>query len=452
MKASAASEVARSRKERAALYLLAVAAAAAVCAVSWPGFMSFDSLYALRQAREGIVESAYPPIVSYVWWLAERVLPGQGGMFALQNLLVFLGVAKFGLAARAPAWLVAATLLLTALAPATLGPMLVVWKDVAFGGLLALGAGFIVEFRHSRHWSDAAIGLGLVALGSAYRLNGLPAALTLLILLAWPAAGSERSGWRWAATAAGTALSALAIVLLATALSTWRLPDFKRLSPISGHHGWTMVGDLVGISLCSGESFLPDAFYPQMPDLDLLRVVYHPEHIQRSFGPLHGAQRLQSRGFAAVPRLQQRWLEAVHARPGCFLRHRANVAVYLLGLNPGKVFYVTDPGVPANELGVSVEATALTNTGVRWVQTQADSAWARTWVFILVASAGLVHAWFRRWRPWLALVPYFSGLAYLGVGMLVLPAADLRYQFWVVLAMLLTVLAGFGSRVARFEP
>ena len=58
--------------------------------------MSFDSMYALRQARTGIETGGWPPMVSYLWALCEQVVPGQGGMFIVRNALVFLGVAALG--------------------------------------------------------------------------------------------------------------------------------------------------------------------------------------------------------------------------------------------------------------------------------------------------------------------------------------------------------------------
>ena len=79
--------------------------------------MSFDSMYALRQARTGIDTGGYPPMVSYLWALCEKVVPGQGGMFVLQNALVFLGVAALGRALGAGELRIFIAMLVVALAP-----------------------------------------------------------------------------------------------------------------------------------------------------------------------------------------------------------------------------------------------------------------------------------------------------------------------------------------------
>jgi len=49
------------RSTATSLRLAALAAlfTLSVCVISWPGFMSFDSMYALRQARTGILDAFF---------------------------------------------------------------------------------------------------------------------------------------------------------------------------------------------------------------------------------------------------------------------------------------------------------------------------------------------------------------------------------------------------------
>jgi len=430
-------------------YALAVMLALAVSSISWPGFMTFDSVLALQQARQGITQGGYPPMVSYVWWLTDIVVPGQGGMFLLQNLLVFLGVTKFGLAVRAPQWLLALVLFLIAVAPATLGPMLVVWKDIAFGGWLALGAGFTIGYWREGRTRDLVLALVVLSIGAAYRLNSLPALTPLLLLLSWRALTPNVISLvrRALAAVAAAALVSIAMFIWVISLSSWRLPDFMQITPPSGHHGWVMASDLIGMDLCSNSSVLPSAFYPEGLDRAILPQIYHPEHVQLSFYGWQGDPNLRDAAFDEIDaeELQRIWTAAVLSHPLCFLGHRANIAVYLLGLNDGQVFYVTDPNVFQNDMGLEVHHTKLTDFGVTWVLTHADSPLARVWVFMLAASLALAwNCWRRRWEP-VAPALFLSGTAYLAVGVLLLPAADLRYQFWVVLAMLMTVLAAAGQ-------
>ena len=81
---------------RAARWVIATGAGALVALVfvylAWPGYMSYDSVFALEQARAGIVSGTYPPLVSYLWWVLECFVPGQGGMLAFQVVMLMAGI------------------------------------------------------------------------------------------------------------------------------------------------------------------------------------------------------------------------------------------------------------------------------------------------------------------------------------------------------------------------
>jgi hypothetical protein len=102
------------------------------------GFMSFDSMYALRQARTGIETGVWPPMVSYLWGCASDH-SGQGGMFALGNALVFLGVAALGRALGARDLRILLAMLLLAYAPSRWVRCSSSGRTSPFGGLMAIG-------------------------------------------------------------------------------------------------------------------------------------------------------------------------------------------------------------------------------------------------------------------------------------------------------------------------
>lgn len=61
--------------------------------VVFPGFMSYDSLHALREARSVVRGGAYPPFVSYVWRIFDFIWPGPALMLTVQNLVLLLSLA-----------------------------------------------------------------------------------------------------------------------------------------------------------------------------------------------------------------------------------------------------------------------------------------------------------------------------------------------------------------------
>lgn len=434
--------------------IAALLATAWIALAAWPGYMTFDSYIAFAQMREGITQG-YPPMVSYVWWLTDQVIPGQGGMFLLQVFCVFFGLARLCCVLGGGAKATAAAVMVVAIVPATLGPMLVVWKDIAFAGFLAIGASYAIEHLQRPGPGKVAVALIFLFLAAAYRYNSLPALMPFFALLSAPlVAGLRNAPRRWMLGLGVTGVLSVLAVLWVMALSTWRLPDAQRLAPPAGHHGWTMAGDLQGISLCAGRVLVPEPLLPAVEApamLDALKTSYFPQHSQLGFSPAAGAFALREAGFPEIgdAELQRQWTEAVRTYPGCFLHHRVEVLRWMLGMNRGPVFYVTDPSVFPNTFGLTKAVGPLPEAVVEWVTSSRLDPLARVWLFILVGTVVALMAVLRRQVGRCSAIAgvavFFSAGLYLGVGMVLLPAADLRYQFWVVLAFV-ALAAAYSAR------
>lgn len=441
----------QSRAELLRLTALASTLTICVCLISWPGFMSYDSMYALRQARTGIETGGYPPMVSYVWAVCERVVPGQGGMFIFQNALVFLSVLALGRAIGAGELQIALSLVLLTLAPLTLGPMLVVWKDVSFAGFMALGYAFTLRYCERRRGTALALALAFVILASSFRLNGIAAAIPALAVIAWTICGvrtpwsepgSDRDGngsaWPGRLTAL-TVLTGLTVLVFGFVVlaSSWRLPDFKRIEIATGS-GWTQVGDLIGISVCTGRNLLPPSLYDGAMTGARLERIYRPEHGQLSVGP--PPLLLESGIVGNARQVEAAAMQARLDYPSCYLRHRARVFRYTMGANPGKVFYLTDPGVFPGEAGTEVIPNGLTVRAMDYIQDYGASWLARSVFFVILVLAAMLVASLGSSRSRLvkSLLPIAGALTYLAGSFFLLPAADARYNFWVNLALIST--------------
>jgi hypothetical protein len=430
----------------------------AVCRISWPGFMSYDSMYALRQARMGIENGGYPPMVSYLWALCEQFIPGQGGMFVVQNALVFFGVAALARALGASDFRILLAMLVTALAPVTLGPMLVVWKDVAFGGLMAIAYAITLHYVEQRRRAMLAAALLSLALASSLRLNGIAAAAPALAAIAWmvcrrsqPAGSRLDAGGGWPRLLASTL--AFAFLVAATfgfvaLTASWRLPDFKRI-PMATGSGWTQLHDLIGISVCAGRNLLPPSLDSGDMSLERLRRIYRPEHSQLSIGPSPLLDEFALSANASL--VQEHSTKARIEHPMCYLLHRARVLMHAVGANPGPVFYLTDAGVFPGEAGTEMTPTDLTASMISYIQQQRSSVFARGIFFGLLALGALVAAGRGAQRPrmWKALLPMAGACTYLLGSFLVLPGADARYNFWANLVFIVTfcsILPGFAAK------
>ena len=421
----------------------------------WPGFMSWDSIFALTQAREGVTSTAYPPIMAYIWRLTELFIPGPGGMILLQNGVLLLAIAHLLTILRMRYWVSVGFLVAFAATPIILGPMLVVWKDIGMSAFMAMGFSLLVGYSVRRGKASLILGLACIVIGTAYRLNAFPAVLPILIWLSWVmvAKPDMSIGTQVRKIASRMVVLTLVIIVPVVAHLSWRLPDFKPLNR-SVNSSWILVYDLLGISVCSGEILVPQPFIPSMKppmDINTLRSVYQPEHIGKSF---HKPSKqdpafLRRSGFKDMPYsdLRHEWLAAIKQRPGCYLWHRSNVLSHLLGLNSGKVFYITHPYIDKNKYGFRQERTNLTKGVINWVYLSAIGHFgkviglgSRLWFFVVLATGLLAAALWRgsKWRV-ASVAVYLSGLAYLAGNVVVVAAADARYVHWVAVSLAMSI-------------
>src|SRR6187551_3493672 len=101
---------------------------------SFPGFMSYDSVWQLSQAR-GLepINDWHPPLMTFVWRLLDWFIAGPFLMLVIQSLTFLLGlyvVLKQFMRARRAAIVAVLTLLL----PQNLIVMAVIWKDSQMAG------------------------------------------------------------------------------------------------------------------------------------------------------------------------------------------------------------------------------------------------------------------------------------------------------------------------------
>ena len=60
---------------------------------SWPGFMSYDSLFAYEQARYGVSTSLWPPLHTYMFVVSRAVGAGTWGVLLVQTFALLFGAA-----------------------------------------------------------------------------------------------------------------------------------------------------------------------------------------------------------------------------------------------------------------------------------------------------------------------------------------------------------------------
>lgn len=430
--------------------LFALVLAALFTVASYPGFMSFDSVEALRQAREGIEGSQYPPFGSYVWRVFDWIWPGPTLMQLFQNCTLLLSFAWILNNIGWP-WLVR-LLLLAAFAafPPLAGTMLVVWKDVAVAAFYMLS--FALMFSASRQEIGAKRGWFLAAsvfflfCGMAYRFNAASGALSILVYaigLRQCNHGREIKFFRSLIFGFAGLLVLFSMVWL---INSFRFPEFTRLEKNTNMMS-IMRHDLVGISAFSGKSFLREnSGIPVAPEY--LKKIYDARHLN-----ITSANDTEKRISHDVSGLTRQWMAAIAEYPTAYIKHRFSVFSEYVGFHDHEIFYVTHPNVDQNKFGIVQSPNRLTPVFVNYVVSFDRSTVDRAWIYYLFGLLALASTFLQkgfRYRTEAA-VALSSALLYLAPMFFITPAGDLRYNFWSLCGTLVSIVFVVAGYLDRFE-
>lgn len=430
-----------------ASFLVAAVATVAVCYPVWPGYMSYDSLFAYQQARYGVQTMLWPPLHTYMFQISEAVGAGVGGVLVFQTFTLFAAagvILHLLVRSRAVAFLLAvAFAALAFLSPAVLGPMLVHWRDVPTASFAFLGVAFwLLAARRNQALllAPAALAFGCAV---ALRYNAFVLAAFLLALMVWqPLLGRPA---RFARPIA--ALSVVAALALAWASTQWRLPDLMRM-PTPANFAGTQQFDLIGISACADRNYLPAGVAPPGTSAYHIRKTYDPRHLHATLAPKPGVPRFLETD--ARGQVQQRWLPVILEEPGCYVAHRMAVFVEQMGMAKEGVFYPTHGAIDRNSFGLAVADPDASAQVMGYIGATRDDIWRRpAWFYVLAIALGGLAALRERAHAPLLLALLAGALAYPALLFVASPAADARYIFPSNVACLLIALASLGLLVTR---
>ncbi|MDQ3364487.1 MAG: hypothetical protein M3680_03570 [Myxococcota bacterium] len=410
---------------------------------AFPGYMSFDSVYQLLEARSGVYSDGHPPAMAVLWKGVDFVIAGPFGILIIQNVTFLAGaflILRQRIAARAAA--VGATLLLWF--PVSSATMGVIWKDSMMTGLLMLGTGLLLSPRRGVRL----LALVVLTLATAMRHNALAMTFPIVILLfVW---NPDHRWWKRYAISIVAWIGITAAAQLGT----------RALTTVHWHmwHQSLALLDMVGTLRYAGD--VPDAELREtlagtplrsMHDIQLTARTPVPSDVsivnelwtitRTVFGPPKDAEQR-----AAVARA---WKDILRRHPGAYLTYRWQVFLQLIQLTEvekGSPIYqffmdVQDPyGSAAKMRHSAVPARFQGNLRelMRWF---GETPLFTVYLYLFLALALLPFA--VRDRETLAIL--LSALSSEAALFFLTPTTDLRYSFW----MLLTTTLAVAMLIAR---
>lgn len=419
------------------LILAAMVLCAGCLYATFPGTLSYDSVAQWEQALSGRYTDWHPPIMAWMWSHLAPATLGPRGLFVLQMVLYWLVFLALAFVLDRARWLV----LGAALLPVTINFSFVLWKDVWMA--IALGfcaASAIMALRVERRWPWLLLGWLALAAGLLYRANALFAAVPLawLLLLAMRQRG-------WVAALLAAPLSVL-LLLGAQALIT-QLTQPAKTYPSQ----FIMVDDLFWLS--DQHNLLPAYIGADPAQLALGQQRCRDTALYLCPGLKFSKWITHDKG--EYNQLRRAWREKIMSDPRAYAARRWQTFALLLR-SPSQPPYeilqidVYQPNPEAlrfvpNALGRSLIAY------VRLTATVLPGAF-KPYIWLLLGIAAMLLALSRRRQLGAEVVIPLalsgSALAYILGYALASQAADFRYIYWSIWAIVLAFVACI-RRVAK---
>ncbi|MHB8713933.1 MAG: hypothetical protein ACYC9T_16695 [Trichloromonadaceae bacterium] len=424
------------RAAREGVYVLAIPllVSLGVAALFSPGFMSYDTLHALRSARNGVTDSMWPPMVSYVWRTVDLVSLNPSAMHFSQVFLLLFSVFFVVFFFTKKVRYATAFLFIYLSIPVVLGTVAVIWKDVLMAAFFMAGFAAIVAMRFViNRWGFiilSFLAFFLIFLGVCSRHNAITGAVPLFFYLAWLLCSRTLKihSHIWLGTILFGSLLTGAVYVTKTQLDNYSLPKFEKLNNSTAVFIKSVrVLDVAGASLCVGSNL----FAEMAPDLSLAEIKsgYDPRHINLSKGLLNM--------IGNDDRINKIWLNVAYQHPICFFNNKFQMTKYMVGANEGDQFLITAPSVDNNEYGYYLKKSTYRDSVVDYIVRASHLTFFKPWFLYLISIVSLVYL-VRVGRLtadyltlYLSAAFYLSGLVIFG------NAADARLPFYVTTALLI---------------
>ena len=428
------------------LFYIAALCALFTIALYYPGFLSFDGVYQLRQARYGIRDNGHPPLMAYLWRILDFVIPGPAGMLILQTILYWFSLAMICRCLKMVNWLRVVLLLTLGFFPPLFGLLGTIWKDVSMHAFLLAAVACCLIAQRTARLAFVWAAYVFLFFAAGFRHNALAAAFPLLL---WNTHIAARiAGWRvWRA-------SVLAFVILFAGVT------FVNRAGVADAQLWrgTLVHDLVGISVRTNTNLLPlELSTASGLSFADLKSIYVGWHLDSLFHPEARPLFKLPPDVTAKPvilegvdsrKIRDAWLSAISAHPSAYVAHRMELIRKLLVFEAGAPWAPYHIGVIENDLGVTY--TPGVRAGVI-ESTLGYLAWNTylysVWIYLLLLLALL--AVFRT-DPVVFSVA-FSGLLYELTNFILAASPDFRYSNWLLGACVVCVIAAAAHVSQRFS-
>ena len=431
---------------RAMVISLAAILAIGTSFLFFPGLMSFDSIFLYRQVIGDMPMNNYhPPVMVYVWQLGHHLM-GPGSMLVFHQLMYWSALAVIAICADSRFWVRSLILVVPGLLPPLWIHSATIWNDsgVMSSLLLAVACTLLLK-RTGARWVFI-IGFLALCYAQAAKQTAIFAAIPLFYILCDAYFNSGGRSGRWPK-----------IVMLATALLISSLVTGYMLSSVGveKYTKWPTIAvwDLAAVSIAEQKVLIPTAIlhYGNESESETL------DRIEKTFNPAVNGPLAKAINLFPGPENHQELLEAWLALPldypVSYFAHRARVFARLLGIGSDEIHFSFEYRIIENDFGLSLlnqDSKAL-GIVVNWISLSTNTLIYRPWFYLLALVIILILVSYRLWQNNTFGMRFLvclglSGLLYVSPLFIIAPAADFRYNLWMVACSVIMICFMFRQR------
>jgi hypothetical protein len=406
--------------------------------VFYPGYMTADAQYVYAEAKAWQFGDWQSPAMGMLWRLIDPLAPGSLSMFGVTVALYWLGFGVLAFMALRRSMLLGLATPLLALLPPAFFFVGLIWRDVLFGviwlvaGVLAFA---VAERRAALRLPVQTVALCLVGFGVLLRPNAVIAAPLLAVYVIWPS--------RFDLKRAAIAFLPIAVLFFVLVpILYYGVLGAQRQNPLHS----ILVFDLGGITHFAAENQFPVEWSAQETER-LMHECYNAVwwdsywHVPPCPFVMARLERPDDVIFGTA-RLVRAWWQAVIRHPLAYLEHRATFMWQFLARS-NLVLPVWDWQKPSSTYGRSPSFQPILNLHEKLQPSLLFRP--GLWLVLAVAIAG--WSWpRRRVEAAFALGVSLSAIVYVMSFFVLGVAADFRYAYWCVLAVLAGGVAGMTAR------
>ncbi len=422
------------------VFFMPLAISLCILQICFPGFMSYDSIQMLDEARSTVNGGIFPAAPVYILRFFDLTGYGPTLMVQSQNFILLFSVMLILRTLNASYFVSGILMLLLLMLPTVIGCMLVLWKDVTLTALIMFSIAITFWASQTNKQSTTYTiakwaTLLLLIVGTLVKFNAITS--TVVITIYWISVFLKNKSFKF------QCLTFFAIVLIMVAsnkvVNEYSFPDFKRLQPNNILYG-ILANDLIGISKWSRVSLIPFDVVnnegSQKTTIEEIDAIYSP----LGSAVMHDNNvKLGSKVKVFPEKYNQHdivsaWITAVRKYPKAYLKYRWDLFSEIIGATDHATYEPTHFNkIDENKFGITFKDRQITKVVLQYIETVSNMFFGKPWfIFLLSSISTLLIVTSKKVRHQSKMLGGFSFLAsitYILPFFLVTLSGEVRYSF-----------------------